>query len=319
MNDRSPRLTVPRAFNHGGRPEGSLSMSGGTSAFDGVSTSGPTVPRILLGVHLRRLREARGVSARDAATVIRGSESKLSRIELGKTSVREVDIMDLLRLYEVTDDAERDSLLALASQANQRGWWHDHQDALPAWFQPYIGLEDSAQSIRSYDTQFVPRLLQTQDYAAALIRVGPYSDSQASQLVGVHMQRQQRLADGLGLWAIIDEAALRRVVGSTRLMREQLEHILVMAGQPGVTIQVAPLSTSASCATPCSFSILHFAADELPDMVYLEQLTSALYLDKPNEVEPYAAALELVSSASTTEEQTTDMIEAMLTGLGARG
>jgi transcriptional regulator with XRE-family HTH domain len=289
-------------------------MSGTASPLD-PSTVGPTVPRLLLGAQLRRLREARGISARAAALAIRGSESKISRIELGRTAVREVDVMDLLGLYEVTDAAERDSLLALAGQANQHAWWHDRQDVLPDWFQPYIGLEDSAQSVRSYDAQFVPGLLQTEDYASAMIQLGTYSASQASDRVEVRMQRQQRLAQGLQLLAVIDEAALRRRVGSTQLMRAQLEHLLLMDSRPGVTVQVTPLSAVAAYVAPCSFSLLHFAADQLPDVVYVELLTSALYLSKPVEVERYAAVLETLHSASTTADQTPALIKAILTDL----
>ena len=135
------------------------------------SPGAPTVLRILLGTQLRRLRESRGISAQDAARAIRGSESKISRIELGRNAVREVDIADLLNLYGITDPVEREQLLTLASQANQQGWWHRYQDVLPAWFQSYIGLEESAESIRSFDTQFVPGLLQTEDYALAVIQL----------------------------------------------------------------------------------------------------------------------------------------------------
>jgi transcriptional regulator with XRE-family HTH domain len=289
-------------------------MSGGASPLD-PSTVGPTVPRLLLGMRLRQLREARGISAREAALAIRGSESKISRIELGKTAVREVDVMDLLSLYEVIDAAERDSLLALAGQANQHAWWHDRQDVLPDWFEPYIGLEDSAQSIRSYDAQLVPGLLQTEDYAAALIQLGSYSAGQAADRVEVRMQRQQRLTQGLQLLAVIDEAALRRRVGSAQLMRAQLEHLLFMDSRPGVTVQVTPLSTVAAYVAPCSFSLLHFAPDQLRDIVYVELLTGAQYLAKPVEVERYAAVLETLHSASTTADQTTAFIQAMLTEL----
>src|SRR6202167_2107235 len=133
---------------------------------------GPTGFGILLRPQLRRLREARGITAQDAARAIRGSESKISRIELGRTSVREVDIIDLLTLYGITDPAEREELLTLAGQANQPGWWHQYQDVPPGWFQPYMGLEESAESIRSYDSQFIPRLLPTEQYAAAVLALG---------------------------------------------------------------------------------------------------------------------------------------------------
>ena len=141
---------------------------------------GPTILRLLLGAQLRRLREARGISAQEAARAIRGSESKISRIELGRNAVREIDIADLLTLYGITDRAEREQMLSLASRANQPGWWQRYQDVLPTWFQSYIGLEESAESIRSYDSQFVPGLLQTEDYAAAVLALGDFSMTRRS-------------------------------------------------------------------------------------------------------------------------------------------
>ena len=147
------------------------------------AVGGPTVLRLLLGAQLRRLRESQGISAHDAAQAIRGSESKISRIELGRNAVREIDIADLLTLYGITDKAEREQLLSLASRANQPGWWHRYHDVLPSWFQAYIGLEESAQSIRSYDAQFVPGLLQTEEYAAAVLALGDFSLDEAERLV----------------------------------------------------------------------------------------------------------------------------------------
>jgi transcriptional regulator with XRE-family HTH domain len=280
----------------------------------GVDSPGaPTVLRILLGTQLRRLRESRGISAQDAARAIRGSESKISRIELGRNAVREVDIADLLNLYGITDAAEREQLLTLASQANQQGWWHRYQDVLPGWFQSYIGLEESAESIRSFDTQFVPGLLQTEDYALAVIQLGAYSADEIDRLVYLRKERQRRFASGgLRLWAIIDEVALRRPVGSVSLMRAQLEHLLDISVRPGLTLQVTPFLTGASYAAPCSFSILSFATDDLPDVVYLEQLTSAMYLDKPADVERYAEAMDQVRTTSYTPEQTKELIRKML-------
>jgi transcriptional regulator with XRE-family HTH domain len=280
------------------------------------SAGAPTVLRILLGTQLRRLRESRGVSAQDAARAIRGSESKISRIELGRNAVREVDIADLLNLYGISDTAEREQLLTLASQANQQGWWHRYQDVLPTWFQSYIGLEESADSIRSFDTQFVPGLLQTEDYSAAVIQLGSYSADETDRLVYLRKERQRRFASGgLRLWAIIDEVALRRPVGSWALRQAQLEHLLDISDRPGLTIQVTPFLTGASYAAPGSFSILRFATDDLPDVVYLEQLTSAMYLDKVADVDRYTEAMELLSATSTTPEQTTDLIRSMVAEL----
>jgi len=273
----------------------------------------PTVLRILLGRHLRRLRESRGITAQAAAQAIRGSESKISRIELGRNSVREVDIADLLDLYGITDTADRERLLALASQANQQGWWHRYQDVLPSWFQSYLGLEESAERIRSFDTQFVPGLLQTEDYALAVTRLGRYTADKADRLVYLRKERQRRFAaGGLRLWAIIDEVALRRPVGDTAVMSAQLEHLLDIAVRPGLTLQVTPFLTGASYAAPCSFSILSFAAQDLPDVAYLEQLTSAMYLDKPADVQRYAEAMEQIRASSYSPEQTRELIRAMI-------
>ena len=273
----------------------------------------PTVLRILLGTQLRRLRESRGISAQEAAKAIRGSESKISRIELGRNAVREVDIADLLNLYGITDLAEREQLLTLASQANQQGWWHRYQDVLPTWFQSYIGLEESAESIRSFDAQFVPGLLQTEDYAAAVIQLGAYSRAETHRLVYLRKERQRRFAaGGLRLRAVIDEVALRRPIGTPALRQAQLDHLLAASSRPGLTIQVCPFLTGASYAAPGSFSILQFAAEDLPDVVYVEQLTSALYLDKRADIDRYTDAMNQIAATSTTAEQTTDLIRSMI-------
>jgi transcriptional regulator with XRE-family HTH domain len=285
---------------------------------DSTSPSGdgpgaPTVLRILLGTQLRRLRESRGVTAQAAARAIRGSESKISRIELGRNAVREVDIADLLNLYGISDPAEREQLLTLASQANQQGWWHRYQDVLPNWFQSYIGLEQSAESIRSFDNQFVPGLLQTEDYALAVFQLGTYTDEETDRLVFLRKERQRRFASGgLRLWAIIDEVAIRRPVGNVDLMRAQLEHLLDISVRPGLTLQVTPFLTGASYAAPSSFSILSFAVDDLPDVVYVEQLTSAMYLDKRADVDRYAEAMDHIRATSYTPEQTKELIRTII-------
>jgi transcriptional regulator with XRE-family HTH domain len=273
---------------------------------------GPTVLRILLGTQLRRLREARGITAQEAAREIRASESKISRMELGRNAVREVDVADLLTLYGITDPAEREQLLSLASQANQPGWWHRYQDVLPSWFQAYIGLEESAESIRSYDMQFVPGLLQTEEYAAAVIALGEFSLEETERLVFLRKERQRRFSSGcLRLTAVIDETALRRPFSEPALMRAQLEYLLDICDRPAFTLQVRPLATGAHAA-PASFSILKFASAELPDVVYVEQLTSAMYLDKAADVVRYTAAMDRISATSATPNQSKEIIRALL-------
>ena len=280
--------------------------------------SGPTVLRILLGTQLRRLREARGITAQQAAKAIRASESKISRIELGRNAFREVDIADLLTLYGVTDVAEREQLLSLASQANQPGWWHSYQDVLPTWFQAYIGLEESAECIRSYDSQFVPGLLQTPEYAAAVIELGEFSLEETERLVVLRKERQKRFTSGgLRLWALIDEMALRRPVGRPELMRGQLEYLLEVSDRPGLTLQYTPYPTGGSYLVPGSFSIMRFATDDLPDVANVEQLTSAMYLDKPADVDRYTAAMDKVSATSATPERTREFVRELLEDLEA--
>jgi len=273
---------------------------------------GPTVLRILLGTQMRRLREARGITAQEAAQAIRGSESKISRIELGRNAVREVDIADLLSLYGITDLGEREQLLALASQANLPGWWHRYQDVLPTWFQAYIGLEESAESIRVYDAQWIPGLLQTEDYAAAVIARGEFALEETERLVYLRKERQRRFTSGsLRLWAIVDETVLRRPVGSVSQMRAQLEYLDEICDQPGFTLQVTPFPAGAYMA-PGSFSILSFAARDLPDVVYIEQLTSAMYLDKPADVGRYTEAMDKLSATSATPDKSRQIIRELL-------
>ena len=279
------------------------------------AVGGPTVLRLLLGAQLRRLRESQGISAHDAAQAIRGSESKISRIELGRNAVREIDIADLLTLYGITDKAEREQLLSLASRANQPGWWHRYHDVLPPWFQAYIGLEESAQSIRSYDAQFVPGLLQTEEYAAAVLALGDFSLDEAERLVVLRKERQRHFAaDGTRLWAIVDEVALRRPVGGPAVLSRQLEYLGELSQQPWLTLQITPFPT-VSHAAPGSFCILRFADPALPDMVYAEQLNSATYIDKRAEVEPYLLALERLSLVSSTPADSADILRGIVAEL----
>lgn len=279
------------------------------------AVGGPTVLRLLLGAQLRRLRESQGISARDAARAIRGSDSKISRIELGRNAVREIDIADLLTLYGITDKAEREQLLSLASRANQPGWWHRYHDVLPPWFQAYVGLEESAQSIRSYHAQLVPGLLQTEEYAAAVLALGDFSLDEAERLVVLRKERQRRFAaGGTRLWAIIDEVALRRPVGGPAVLGRQLEYLREQCDQPWLTIQITPFP-AVSHAAPGSFSILRFADPALPDMVYAEQLNSATYIDKRAEVEPYLLALERLSLVSAAPADSAEILRAILTGV----
>jgi len=279
-------------------------------------SGGPTALRILLGSQLRRLREGRGISAQEAARAIRGSESKISRIELGRNAVREIDVADLLTLYGVTDQAEREQMLSLASQANRPGWWYRFNDILPAWFQAYIGLEEAAESIRVYEAQFVPGLLQTEAYATAVLALGDIASEEMERHVLLRKERQRRFVNGeLKLWALLDEETLRRPVGSPEIMRAQLEHLLALSKHPNLVLQIIPRGVVGHAA-PSGFSILRFGDQEMQDIVYVEQLTSALYLDKRPETDRYLLAMERMSIVAAEPRASADMIAAILQEMG---
>lgn len=274
--------------------------------------TGSTVRRILLGSQLRRLREAKAVSRQDAGYVIRASESKISRLELGRVSFKERDVEDLLTLYGVTDPRERHALLQLARDANTPGWWHRYTDVLPNWFQTYVGLEESAALIRTYELQFVPGLLQSEGYARAIIQQGNAGapESEIEQRVSLRLQRQERLTapDAPRLWAVLDESALKRPIGGPEVMRGQLEHLIEVSKLPNVTIQVMPFKFGAHAAEGGAFTILRFPEQDLPDVVYVESLTGAMYLDKRDDVDTYLQAMERLSVDSATPEHTVELL-----------
>jgi len=273
---------------------------------------GSAVLRIRLGTQLRRLREARGVTAQHAAKAIRGSESKISRIELGRHAAREVDVDDLLTLYGVTDPARREALLALASQASAPAWWRSHSDILPSWYRTYLGLEEAADVVLGYDSHFMPGLLQTDDYAAGLLAIGGLTASERDRLMQVRAERIRRFAArGWRLLAVIDESVLHRPVSSQQVLRAQLAELADASRRPGIAVQIRPLAAGAP-TTPVGFTILRFADPELADVVYTEQLTSASYLDRPADVSRYAMALDQMSSGCPPAERTADTITAVL-------
>ncbi|GGL57517.1 helix-turn-helix domain-containing protein [Planomonospora parontospora] len=278
--------------------------------------SGPTALRILLGSQLRRLREARGLTREEAGHLIRGSESKISRMELGRVGLRERDVADLLTFYGVEDAEARAAVMDLLSRANEPGWWHRFNDLLPNWFQTYVGLEEAAARIRTYEVQFVPGLLQTKEYARAVITAGGagIAPEEIARRVDLRLERQRVLerSDGPFFWAVIDEAALRRPIGGAEVMRAQLEHLMDLMRQPNITIQVMPFSFGGHSAEGGAFSVLRFHDSELPDVVYVEQLASALYLDKPEEVDRYSEVMERLCAVSTTPGETVDILRRII-------
>jgi hypothetical protein len=273
------------------------------------------IVRIRLGAQLRRLREAAAVSPKDAAWQIRASPSKISRMENGRIGFKERDILDLLALYGVTDGDLIAGTLHLAAQANAHPWWARYGDVIPGWFEPYLGLEAAAQRIRTFDLQFVHGLFQTPDYARAIITVGlrQASAREIDRHVTVRMRRQALLTgpDAPRVWSILDEAALRRPVGGPRVMRGQVRRLLEAAEMPAVTLQVLPFAAGGHDAGG-TFTILRFAERGIADVVYVEQLTGATYVDKPDAVDRYRDVMNRLASAALAPAATTDFLAGML-------
>ena len=261
---------------------------------------GPTVLRMMLGSQLRRFRETAGVTPEQAAYEIRASRSKISRMEHGRVGFKGRDVNDLLTLYGVHDEQIRTRMLAFAEQASTPGWWSKYDDVLPDWFEAFLGLEGAASVIRTFELQFVYGLFQTEDYARAVTLLGNKTASaeEIDRRVSVRLKRQAVLAgpEPPQVWSVMDEAVLRRPVGGRTVMRAQLAHLIEVASQPRVTIQVVPFARGGHAAAGGSFTVLRFAEPEVPDIVYIEQLTSALYLDSREDVDHY---LEVMNELST--------------------
>jgi len=271
---------------------------------------------MLVGAKLRRLRTEMGLSREEAGEAIRASEWKIHRLENGQVGFKERDIIDLLRLYQVTDPDEVAAFLLLAREANTPGWWQHYGDVLPRWFRTYVDLESAAALIRTYEGQFIPGLLQTDAYMRAVVQ-GAHLDESAEELgrrVRLRMARQQLLTreQPPRVWAVIDEAALRRPVGGREVMAGQLERLIEATKLPNVTLQVLPFEVGAHAAMLGAFSILRFADRELPDVVYLEHLTNAVYLDKRDEAERYLDVMESICDESEPPARTVELLEKLL-------
>jgi len=268
---------------------------------------GPTVPRLLLGIQLHRFREEAGVSPEQAGYEIRASRSKISRMENGRVRFKERDVTDLLTLYGVTDSKTRAGLVALVRQANSPGWWSKYGDIMADWFEAYLGLEMAASVIRTFELQFVHGLFQTEDYARAVTLLGHTTASAAEidRRVNMRLKRQDLLTgpEPPQVWSVIDEGALRRPVGGTAVMQAQLKRLIEVAQRRHVTVQVVPFSRGGHAAAGGSFTVLRFGEPEVPDVVYIEQLTSALYLDKREDVDHYMEVMNHLSTEALTPAQ----------------
>jgi transcriptional regulator with XRE-family HTH domain len=277
-----------------------------------ASNVNPTVRRRRLGQELRRLRELKGMTAEEVAERLLVSQSKISRLENGRRSISQRDVRDLCGVYEVEDRRIVDSLMQMAKDSRQQGWWHAFGD-IP--YSVYIGLETDAASLRVYEPQMVPGLLQTRPYAEALI-TGALPEAPSTEVdkrVQVRLRRQERIhaeESPLRLWAVLDESALRRVVGNRQIMREQLEALIELSQLPHVTVQVMPFAMGAHPGVNGQYAILEFPDAADSSVVYLEGVTSDLYLEKANDVQSYSVMYEHLRAQALNANQTREFIEA---------
>jgi hypothetical protein len=275
---------------------------------DAPAGSAPTVLRMILGRQLQALRERAGLSYEQAADAIFASSFTIRRMEKAEGGLRPNKVKGLLMAYGITDVREIDAFLALAREASSPGWWHNYGDVLPPWFRVVPGLEEAAELIRGYEPQFVPGLLQTEDYARALTAIG-FPDAPAEEnerRVALRMARQQLLTrpSPLRLWAVIDETVLRRHAASPDIMRAQIDRLAEATELPNVTLQVLPFTAGPHPAMYGMFHLFRFPAPELPDVVYGENMTSAFYLDKPEDVASYQEAMDRISAQAAPAGQT---------------
>ncbi|MCF3103520.1 helix-turn-helix domain-containing protein [Streptomyces roseoverticillatus] len=276
-----------------------------------ASSVNPTVRRRRLGQELRKLRELKGMTAEEVAERLLVSQSKISRLENGRRSISQRDVRDLCGVYGVEDHRIVDSLMQMAKESRQQGWWHAFGD-IP--YSVYIGLETDAASLRVYEASLVPGLLQTPNYASAVTE-GSWPEATTADIerrVQVRMRRQERISDPenpLRLWAVIDESALRRIVGNREIMAEQMRQLVQFSLEPHITVQVLPYDVGAHPGMYGKFSILEFNDPQDASTVYLEGITSDLYLEKPNDVQTYSVMYEHLRMQALNAEHSRQFID----------
>lgn len=280
----------------------------------GSAPAAPTVLRMVLGKRLRQLRERAGVSFDDAARAIEVTALTVRRMEKAEVGLRIPYVKELLRTYGVSS-TEIEDFLSLAREANQPGWWHKFRDVLPEWFSAYVSLESEAAVIRLYEPQYVPGLLQTHDYAAALIRVGfpNASPEEVERHVALRLRRQDLLVkpEAPAIWAILDETVLRRPVGGPEVMREQIDRLVEATERPKVRIQIMRFAAGPHPGAYGPFHYFRFGFSELPDIVYTEGLAGAQYVDQPADVVTYLEVLDRMSVQAEPVARTRDILAAL--------
>ncbi|WP_171109065.1 MULTISPECIES: helix-turn-helix transcriptional regulator [Streptomyces] len=275
--------------------------------------SAPTVGQVVLGRRLLDLRERAGLKREEAARVLRVAPATIRRMETAEVALKIPYLQLLLKAYGVPDD-EADAFVQLAEEANKPGWWQRFHDILPGWFSMHVSLEGAASLIRSYEPHFVPGLLQTEDYARGVLKSGAVGQTRPEDIeryVALRMQRQELLTrqDAPRVWAVMDETVLRRPVGGPEVMRAQIERLLDATKLPHVTLQVVPFATGPHPGTYGPFVLFRFAVPELPDMVYSEYLTGAVYLDARAEVATHLEVMDRMAAQAATAHRTKEILE----------
>lgn len=270
----------------------------------------PTARRRRLAIELKKLRDEGALTCNQVGKALDWSGSKVNRMETGQGRVQPSDVEALCRFYGTSDEL-RDLLKSLAKESKTKGWWHAHGDAVPAWFSVYVGLEQAATDLRTYQGEFIPGLLQTPEYAAELCRVTPDQvPEEIPRLVDVRMRRQQLLteANAPGLWAVVHQSVLMHVIGSRQVMAEQLEHMLEMTRLRNITVQVLPYDAGTYPSTG-PFTVLGFPEQEDPDVVYREGLTDSVYLELPADVRIYTQAFDQLRALALSPQRSASLIQ----------
>ncbi|GAB3127234.1 helix-turn-helix transcriptional regulator [Streptomyces calidiresistens] len=262
-----------------------------------------TVRRRVLGTNLRRLREDRGLLLEDAARELSCHPGKISRIETGRSGIRQLDLKVLLDLYGVSDPHTRESWLALARESRRERWWQALEDRLPQDFLDLIGLEEEVAACRGFQPSTVPGLLQTEAYATAIIQggePGPLDEDRRTR-VQVRLERQKaltRTTNPLTLWIVLGETALRQQVGGAGVLRDQLRHLIEMARLPRVTLQVLPFTAGACQGGMLPFHLYSFPAPAALEVVLLEHLTSHAYLESATDTAHYTRVFDHIRATA---------------------
>ncbi|MEU0782351.1 helix-turn-helix transcriptional regulator [Streptomyces sp. NPDC006173] len=274
--------------------------------------SAPTVGQVVLGRRLLDLRERAGLKREEAARILRVAPATVRRMEMAEVSLKIPYLQLLLKSYGVSDE-EAEAFVQLAEDANKPGWWQRFHDILPDWFSMHVSLEGAAALLRSYEPHFVPGLMQTEDYARGVMKAGAIGQTRPEDIerhVALRMQRQDLLTreDAPRIWAVMDETALRRAIGGPEVMRAQIGKLLEVTELPNVTLQVMPFSNGPHPGTYGPFVLFRFAMPELPDMVYSEYLTGAVYLDARSEVATHLEVMDRMAAQAATAHRTKEIL-----------